>query len=130
MVALIAWVGRATGLSSLLSAVLAYVLIAALAGGGFWGYGAYKHHQGYVAGSAHERAAWEKEKAETLAAQAAQKAADQARINQIESDYRALQERESQKQAEAALEAAIRKENAEQKPAIPQSIAKALNGVR
>jgi hypothetical protein len=130
MSAFILWLGRATGLSSLLSAILAYTIIAALAGGSLWGYGAYKHHQGYSAGSAHERAAWEKEKAATLAAQAAQKAADQARINQIEADYRALQERESQKQAEAALEAAIRKERAEQKPAIPRSIARAINGVR
>jgi hypothetical protein len=130
MVTLIGWIARATGLSSLISAVIAYAVIAALAGGGFWGYGAYKHHQGYTAGSAHERAAWEKEKAATLAAQAAQKAADQAKIDQIEADYRTLQERVDQEHAEAALEAAIRKERADQKSAIPQSIAKALNEVR
>jgi len=130
MGALILWIARATGLSSLFSAVLAYALIAALAGGALWTYGYHKYSTGYAAGSSHERAAWEKEKAETLAAQAAQKAADQARINQIEADYRALQERQSQKQAEAALEAAIRKEQAEQKPAIPRSIARAINGVR
>lgn len=130
MVAIIAWVARSTGLSSLLSTAIAYAVIAALAAGGFWGYGAYKHHQGYSLGSAQERAAWEKEKADTLAAQSAQRAADQARIDQIEADYRTLQERVAQEHAEAALETAIRKEHADQKPAIPQSIARALNGVR
>ena len=39
MTALILWIARSTGLSSLLSAVLAYALIAALAGGALWTYG-------------------------------------------------------------------------------------------
>ncbi len=85
---------------------------------------------GKSAGAAIERQAWEKVRREELAKQAAQKAADQARIDQIEADYLALQERLNQERAEAALEEAIRKEQADQKPAIPKSIARALNGVR
>jgi hypothetical protein len=130
MTTFILWLARSTGLSSLLTTIIAYLVIAAIVGGSFFGYAALKYHAGYSAGSAHERDAWEKEKAATLAAQAAQKAADQAKIDQITADYRALQERERQARAEAALEAAIRKEQADQKPAIPRSISRALNGVR
>ena len=130
MTAFIAWIVTRTGLGSLLASVLAYALIAALAGGGFWAWSAHKYNAGYSAGETHERQAWEKVQKEALAKQAAQKAADQARIDQIEADYRALQERLNSERAEAALEEAIRKEGADTKPVLPKSIARALNGVR
>lgn len=130
MSALILLLMEKTGLGKFLSSLIVYAIILGAVVLGFWGWSAARYHAGYTAGSAHERIAWEKEKAATLAAQAAQKAADQAKIDQITADYRALQEREQQARAEAALEAAIRKEQADQKPAIPRSISRALNGVR
>ncbi len=113
-----------------LDSLLVYAVIALLAGGGFWAWSAHKYNAGYSAGEIHERQAWEKVQREALAKQAAQKAADQARIDQIEADYLALQERLNQERAEAVLEEAIRKDGQDQRPALPKSISRALNGVR
>lgn len=127
---LIGQVALRTGLGSLLASIAAYAIIAALAGGGIWAWSAHKFDQGYSAGELHERIAWEKVRDEALAKQAAQKASDQARIDQIEAEYQLLQEQLNQERAENALEEAIRKEAADQKPALPKSISRALNGVR
>ena len=127
MAALILWIGRATGLSSLLSAVIAYAVIAALAAGGFWGYGAYKYHEGKTAGAAGERAAWVAQREEDQAKQLAKAAADQRQIDQLEAEYLAIQGQLTETQN--ALEEAIHAEGADQKPAMSKNVAKALNGV-
>jgi len=130
MGAAIYWIGKVTGLNSIVSAILGYVIVAALAGGGIWAWSAHKYDQGYSAGQSQERIAWEETRKRDLAKQAARVASDQARINQIAADNLALQQKLDAEKADAALEAAIRKEAADQKPALPKSIAHALNGVR
>jgi uncharacterized protein HemX len=127
MAALILWIGRATGLSSLLSAVIAYAVIAALAGGALWGYGHHKYSQGYDAGASHERIAWEEQRKRDLAKQAQKIAQDQAKIDQIEAENAALESQLANTQE--ALEAAIHADGADQKPAMSKGVAKALNSV-
>lgn len=118
-------VARFLGLDSL----IVYAIIAVLAGGGIWAWSAHRYNAGYNAGSAHERIAWEETRKRDLAKQAARIAADQARIDQIEADYQVLQQQAAESQAaQAALEEALR--GADQKPVMPKSISKALNGVR
>jgi hypothetical protein len=124
------WIGKVTGLNSIVSAILGYAIVAALAGGSLWGYGAYKYESGKSVGINQERIAWEETRKRDLAKQAARVASDQARINQIAADNLALQQKLDAEKADAALEVAIRKEAADQKPALPKSIAHALNGVR
>lgn len=123
---MIGTIARFLGLDTL----LVYAILALLAGGGIWAWSAHKYTQGYSAGELHERAAWEDVQRKALAAAAAQKAADQARIDQIEADYLALQERLNQKIAEDFLEEAIRKDGQDNKPVFPKSIVRALNGIR
>jgi hypothetical protein len=127
MTALILWVWRATGLSSLLSAVIAYAVIAALAGGALWTYGYHKYRTGYAAGSSHERAAWVAQREEDQARQLAKAAADQRKIDQIEAENAALESHLANTQE--ALETAIHADGADQKPAMSKNVAKALNGV-
>lgn len=110
--------------------LIVYALIAALAGGGFYGYGAYKYHAGKSAGVQQERIMWEEQRRKMIAQAEAERIAKQAQIDRIEADYLALQEKLNQERAEAALEEAIRKENADAKPSLPRSIGQAINGVR
>jgi biopolymer transport protein ExbB/TolQ len=130
MVAVIGWIAARTGLGALLSSLIAYAIVAALAGGGIWAWSAHRYNVGYAAGEIRERTAWQRQRAIDLAKQAADIADKQRKIDQIEADYHAAQQELEAAKADAALEAAIRKEAADQKPAIPKSIAKALNGVR
>lgn len=125
MIALIAWIGRATGLSSLLSTLIAYALIAALAGGSLWAYGAYKHHQGYAAGSAQERLAWEEARRREIAKREEQRRQAQAKIDQLEQDY--LDQKARADSAMAELEAEISK--ASPNPVFPKSLAESLNRI-
>ena len=81
----------------------------------------------YAAGASHERQAWIDQREEDKAKQLAKAAADQRKIDQIEADYLALQGQLAETQN--ALEEAIKSEGADQKPAVPKSIAHALNGV-
>jgi uncharacterized protein HemX len=127
MAALILWIGRATGLSSLLSAVIAYAVIAALAGGGIWAWSAHKYNTGYNAGASHERIAWEEQRKRDLAKQAQKIAQDQAKIDQIEAENAALESQLANTQE--ALETAIHADGADQKPAMSKGVARALNGV-
>jgi len=127
MAALILWVGRATGLSSMLSAVISYAMIAALAVGGFWAWSAHRYNEGYTAGAAKERSAWVAQREEDEAKQLAKAAADQRAINQIEAEYLSIQGQLADTQS--ALEEAIHAAGADKKPAISKGVAKALNGV-
>lgn len=127
MVAVIGWIAARTGLGALLSSLIAYALIAALAGGGIWAWSAHKYSQGEAAGTARERQAWVDQREEDKAKQLAKAAADQRRIDQIEADYLAVQGQLAETQI--ALDEAIKTEGADRKPALPRSISKALNGV-
>jgi hypothetical protein len=127
---LIGQIAMRTGLGSLLASVSAYALIALIAGGGIWAWSAHRYNVGYDAGQSHERQAWEEQRKRDRAKQAAKVASDQAKIDQIEAENAALEQTLDQRRAQAALDAAVAKEAAENKPAIPKSIAKALNGIR
>lgn len=127
MTAFILWIGRATGLSSLFSSLIAYAVIAALAAGGFWAWSTYQYDKGYSVGAAKERAAWVAQREEDQAKQLAKAAADQRQINQLEADYLAIQGQLTETQN--ALEDAIHTEGADKKPAMSKSVAKALNEV-
>lgn len=86
-----------------------------------------RYNQGYSAGSAHERIAWEEQRKRDLAKQAARIAEEQRKIDQIEAENAAL---ESQLvNTREALETAIHADGADQKPAMSKKIAKVLNGV-
>jgi hypothetical protein len=113
-----------------LDSLVIYAIIAVLAGGGIWAWSAHRYNAGYDAGSIHERALWVTQREEDEAKQLAKVAADQRRIDQIEADYLVLQQQTAESlAAQAALEEALKASGADQKPAMPKSVAKALNGV-
>ena len=122
MVALLAW-ALGTSLGRMVS--IAVLCVALLLGARLW----LSAHDAsvYAAGSAHERQAWIDQREEDKAKQLAKAAADQRQIDQIEADYRALQGQLAETQT--ALDEAIKAEGADQKPALPKSISKALNQV-
>lgn len=122
MGAVFAWLA-ARGLST----IAVYAVIALIAGGSFLGYGALKYHSGKTAGATQERQAWIDQREEDKAKQLAKAAADQRKIDQIEAENLALEGRLAETQI--ALDEAIKAEGADQKPALPKSISKALNGV-
>lgn len=129
MTALILWVARATGLSSLLSAVLAYALIAALAGGALWGYGHHKYSQGYDAGAIHERAAWEAQREKDLAKQAADRKAAQAEIDRLEAELQLDAQERKDEQADADLKRAQAASPTKKNICLPREVGRALNKV-
>lgn len=87
------------------ASLIVYGGAAALAGGALWGYGAMKHHAGYVAGEAHERADWQERMRLAAIAQAAEAKTKQADIDAAAQEY-TDQARTDDKQI-ADLEAAL-----------------------
>lgn len=108
-----------------LDSLVVYAIIAVLAGGGIWAWSAHKYNAGWSAGELHERQAWEETRKRDLAKQAAKIASDQEKIDQIEAANLALQAQVAE--AQNALEEAIKAEGADQKPALPKSLSKAVN---
>ncbi|TIN87069.1 MAG: hypothetical protein E5X94_01755 [Mesorhizobium sp.] len=117
MSAFILWIGRATGLSSLLSAVAAYALVAALAGGSLLGYGAWKYHAGKTAGVAAERADWQDRLRLAAVAKAAEAKTRQADVDAAAADY--INRQRSDQATIAALEQALLREQKDQDNASP-----------
>lgn len=89
---MIALVARLLGVQTLAASLIVYGSAAALLGGSLWGYGAWKHHAGYVAGEAHERADWQEKMRLAAIAQAAD-----AKKRQFEIDVAAQKLAESQR---------------------------------
>jgi hypothetical protein len=129
MTALILWVGRATGLSSLFSAVIAYTVIAALAGGALWGYGHHKYNEGYSAGASHERLAWEKQRDKDLAQQAADKKATQAEIDRLTAELQLDAQKRKDEQADADLKKAQDASPTKKTICLPRNVGRALNRI-
>jgi len=129
MVALIGWIARATGLSSLLSAVIAYAVIAALAGGGFWAWSVHRYNVGYDAGQSHERIAWEEQRKRDLAQQAADKKAMQAEIDRLAAELRLDAQKRKDDQADADLKKAQDASTTKQNVCLPRNVGRALNKV-
>lgn len=107
--------------------IVTYAVIALIAAGSLWGWGLHKYESGKSAGASQERAAWVAQREEDQAKQLAKAAADQRKIDQIEADNQALEGQLAESQN--ALEEAIHAAGADQKPALPKSIAHALNGI-
>lgn len=118
-----------------LNTVLVWALVAILGAGGIWGWGAYKHHQGYQAGTGAERIIWE-EAAHKLRMEGARRlAAAQATIDQLDRELYAADKRAAM--ADERFEQARREQDAEDATSdapprqgfIPRRIARALNQV-
>ncbi|MBZ9759511.1 hypothetical protein LB553_01240 [Mesorhizobium sp. CA8] len=122
---LIGQIALRTGLGSLLSSLITYAVIAALAVGGYWLWSSHLYNSGYSDGSAHERAAWVAQREEDQARRDAKNAADQRKLNEIEAENLELERLLAQTHAD--LEEALKADNADQKPAISKNIAKAIN---
>jgi hypothetical protein len=129
MVILIGWIARATGLSSLLSTLIAYAVIAALAGGGFWAWSAHRYNIGYDAGQSHERIAWEEQRKRDLAQQAADKKATQAEIDRLAAELRLHAQKRKDDQADADLKKAQAASTTKQNVCLPRNVGRALNKV-
>lgn len=129
MASLILWIGRAAGLSSLLSGLIAYAVIAALAVGGFWGYGAYKYHEGKTAGAAGERAAWVAQRDKDLAQQEADKRATQAEIDRLEAELQLDAQKRKDEQADADLKKAQEASPTAKNICLPRNVGRALNRI-
>jgi len=109
-----------------MNTILAYLAAAAICVALFFGYGAREFYKGRAEGASVERAAWVAQREEDQAKQLAKAASDQRQIDQIEADYLAIQGQLAETQT--ALEEAIKSEGADQKPALPKSLARAING--
>jgi len=93
------------GVQTLAASLIVYGGAAALAGGSLWGYGAYKHHAGYVAGVAHERAAWQEHLRLAAIAQAAETKTKQADIDAAALDL--INKQRADQETIASLELAL-----------------------
>jgi hypothetical protein len=129
MTELILWIAKRTGLSSLLSAIAAYAVIAALAGGALWTYGYHKYRTGYAAGSSHERAAWVAQRDKDLAQQAADKKATQAEIDRLTAELRLDAQKRKDEQADADLKKAQAASTTKKNVCLPRNVGRALNRV-
>jgi hypothetical protein len=129
MGAVILWIARSTGLSSPLSTIAAYALIAALAGGALWTYGYHKYSTGYAAGSSHERIAWERQRDKDLARQAADKKATQAEIDRLTAELQLDAQKRKDEQADADLKKAQAASATKKNVCLPRNVGRALNRV-
>jgi len=129
MTALILWLGRTTGLSSLLSTIAVYAIIAALAGGGFWAWSAHRYNVGYDAGAIHERKAWEAQREKDLAKQAADRKAAQAEIDRLEAELQLDAQERKEAQADADLKKAQAASTTKKNICLPREVGRALNKV-
>lgn len=126
---IIGFIIKRTGLDSLFASILAYALIAVIAGGGLWGYGAAKFHAGKTAGVSQERIAWEEARRKMIAQAEAERAAKQAQIDRVEADYLALQQQLDQERAEAALAEASRNSKSKTDIGLPREVGRKLNKI-
>jgi len=126
---LIGLIAGRTGLSSLLSTVVAYAVIALLAGGGFWAWSTHKYNAGYSAGTSHERTAWEKQRDKDLAQQEADKKATQAEIDRLEAEVQLDAQAKKDEQADADLKAAQAASPTKANVCLPRNVGRALNRV-
>jgi hypothetical protein len=126
---LIGQIALRTGLGSLLSSLVAYALIAALAYGSFWAWSVHKYNEGYADGAAHERAAFAKQREEDLAQQAADKRKTQAEIDRIAAEHQLEAQRRKDEQADADLKKAQDASATKQNICLPREVGRALNRV-
>jgi hypothetical protein len=126
---LILWLGKATGLNALLSSLIAYAIIAALAGGGFWAWSEHKYNQGYTAGELHERTAWQKQRDIDIAAREAERKATQAELDRLDAELQLDAQRRKDEQADADLAKAQAASPSKKQICLPRNVGRALNKV-
>jgi hypothetical protein len=126
---LIGQIALRTGIGQLLSAAIAYAVIAALAGGALWGYGHHKYNEGYSAGASHERIAWEKQRDKDLAQQAADKKATQAEIDRLTAELQLDAQKRKDEQADADLKKAQDASPSKKTICLPRNVGRALNRI-
>jgi len=124
---LIGQVALRTGLGSLLSSIAVYAIIALAAGGALWGWNIHKYNQGYTAGTAHERTAWEAQRDKDLAKQAADKRATQAEIDRLEAELQLDAQTRKDEQADVDLKAAQEASPTRSAVCLPREVGRALN---
>ncbi|MCA0032778.1 hypothetical protein [Mesorhizobium sp. B263B2A] len=103
---MIALIARLLGVNTLAAGLITYGAAALLLGGSLWGYGAYKHHEGYSAGQLAERLVWQEQQR-----RAQIKAEAKAKAQQVEIDAAALEyakQQHADEQHIASLEEDIR----------------------
>ncbi|MER9196411.1 hypothetical protein NKI13_24520 [Mesorhizobium australicum] len=108
---MIALIARLLGVQTLAASLIVYGGAAALLGGSLWGYGAYKHHEGYSAGQLSERLVWQEQQRKAQIKAEAKAKAQQAEIDAAAFEY-ASQQR-ADEQHIASLEEAIRQQKDE-----------------
>jgi hypothetical protein len=109
--------------------LVTYIVIALAAGGSLWGYGAYKHHEGYRAGAAVERAAWVAQRAKDQAALVAAKRAAQDAIDALSNERQVAAQEAKDRQADADLAAAQAASPSKKAICLPRKVGKALNKI-
>ncbi|TIT40200.1 MAG: hypothetical protein E5W76_17220 [Mesorhizobium sp.] len=136
MSAIILWIAGRTGLGSLLSGLIAWTLVFALAGVAVWGWSVHKYNDGYAAGEAHERADWQDRMRLAAIAQAAEAKTRQADIDAAAQEYIDQQDVDALKIS--ALEDELAKEKANATPpnkgqpacvATPRGVSTRLNSI-
>ncbi|RWB85901.1 MAG: hypothetical protein EOQ52_20325 [Mesorhizobium sp.] len=110
------------GVQTLAASLIVYGLAALLVGGGLWGYGAWKYHDGETAGIAAERAAWHEKLRLAAIAQAAETKSKQADIDAAAQAY--IDQQRSDQVTIAALEQALLREKKDQDNVAPDATAK------
>lgn len=135
MSAIILWIAGRTRLGSLLSGLIAYAVVLALAVGAVWSWSAHKYNEGYSAGEAHERSDWQDKMRLARIAQAAEAKTRQADIDAAAQEYIDQQDVDALKIS--ALEDELAKEKANAKPskgqpacvATPRGVSTRLNSI-
>lgn len=136
---MIGLIARLLGVNTLAASLIAYVGLAALLGGSLWTYGAWKHHVGYVAGEAHEKADWEERQRLARIAEAADAKTRQADIDAAAQEY--IDQQRADDQHIASLEQALRDQKDEDlgppdpktgpacRAVIPARVSQSIDGV-
>lgn len=129
MMGVITFVAGRLGVSSLLATVATYAVIAALVGGGFWAWSAYKYNAGYTAGELHERTAWQKQRDIDIAAREAERKATQAELDRLAAELQLDAQRRKDEQADADLAKAQAASPSKKQICLPRNVGRALNKV-
>ncbi|UVK46795.1 hypothetical protein BPNPMPFG_002505 [Mesorhizobium sp. AR07] len=127
MGSLIALIATRTGIGSLLASAVAYGLIALVAGGSLWGYGAYKYHVGKTAGITQERGAWEDAQRKKIAAAEAERLLKQDELDRLATI--AANARNRADDAEAKLADASSKSATRDQVGLPRAVGRELNKI-
>lgn len=127
MSALILTLMEKTGLGKLLASLIVYGAIIGAIVLGYWWWSDHLYNQGYAAGTAHERAAWEKQRDKDLAQQEADKKATQAEIDRLEAELQLDAQAKKDEQADADLKAVQEASATKNQTCLPREIGRALN---